>query len=128
MDSPFVNCIVNDSLLASDSGKVSLLTLLDLSAAFDTIDHSILLTRLEYTFGIHNTALAWFKSYLYDRFQTVSVNNMQFDPVKLSCGVPQGSVLGPVLFTLYATRLASIINRHNPVSYTHLTLPTNHRV
>ena len=50
--------IVNDSLLASNSGKFSLLTLLDLSAAFDTIDHTILLTRLEYTFGIHSTAFA----------------------------------------------------------------------
>ena len=67
--------IVNDSLLASNSGKVSLLTLLDLSAAFDTIDHTILLTRLGYTFRIHSTVLAWFKSYLYDRFQKVSVNN-----------------------------------------------------
>ena len=105
--------IVNDSLLAADSGKVSLLTLLDLSAAFDTIDHPILLTRLEHTFGIHNTAFARFKSYLYDRFQTVSVNNMQSDPVNLSCGIPQGSILGPVLFTLYTTPLASIINRHN---------------
>ena len=72
---------VNDSLLASDSGKVSLLTLLDLSAAFDAIDHTILLTSLEYTFGIHGTALAWFKSYLYDRFQKVFVNNMHSDPV-----------------------------------------------
>ena len=104
---------VNDSLLASDSGKVSLLTLLDLSAAFDAIDHTILLTSLEYTFGIHGTALAWFKSYLYDRFQKVFVNNMHSDPVKLSCGVPQGSVLGPVLFTLYTNPLASIINRRN---------------
>ena len=104
---------VNDSLLAADSGKVSLLTLLDLSAAFDTTDYPILLTRLEYTLGIHNTALNWFKSGLYDRFQTVSVNNMQSDPVKLSCGVPQGSVLGPVFFTLYTTPLASITNHHN---------------
>ena len=68
---------------------------------------------LEYTVGIHSTALAWFKSYVYDRFQKVFVNNMQSDPVKRSCGVPQGSVLGPVLFTLYTTPLASIINRHN---------------
>ena len=87
-----------------------ILTLLDTSAAFDTINHTILLTRLEYTFGVHSTALAWFKSYLYDRFHKVSVNNMQSDPVKLSCRVPQSSVLGPVLFTLYTTPLASIIN------------------
>ena len=104
---------VNDSLLASDSGKVSLLTLLDLSATFDTNDPTILLTRLEYTFGIHSTVLAWFKSCLYDRFQKVYVNNMHSDPGKLSCGVPQGSVLGPVLFTLYTNPLASIINHHN---------------
>ena len=68
---------------------------------------------LEYTFGIHSTDLAWFKSYLYDRFQKVTVSNMQSDPIKLSCGVPQGSVLGPVLFTFYTTPLTSIINRHN---------------
>ena len=87
--------------------KKSLLTLLDLSTAFDAIDHSIVVTRLEYTFGI------WFKSHLYDWFQTVSVNNRQSEPVKLSYGVPQGSVLGPVLFTLYTPPLASIISRHN---------------
>ena len=56
---------------------------------------------------------AWFKSYLYDRFQTVSVNNIQSNPVKPSYGVPQGSVLGPVLFILYTSPLASIINRHD---------------
>ena len=90
-----------------------LLILLDLSAPFDTIDHTILLTRLEYTFGIHSTALAWFKSYLYDRFQKVSANNMRSDPVKLSCGISKGSVLGPVLFYLYTTPLASTITRPN---------------
>ena len=81
--------IVNDSLLSSDSKKVSFVTLLELSAAFDTIDHTILLTHLEYMFGIHNTALAWFKSYLYSWFKSVSHT--------------QGSVLVPVLFTLYTT-------------------------
>ena len=93
--------------------KKSLLTLLDLSTAFDAIDHSIVVTRLEYTFAICNAALAWFKSHLYDLFQTMSVNSRQSEPVKLSCGIPQGSVLGPVLFTFYATPLAFIISRHN---------------
>jgi len=99
-------------LLASDAGKISLLTLLDLSAAFDTIDHSILLSRLQNTFGINGTALTWFTSYLTDRFQKVIVNKIQSKPVKMECGVPQGPVLGPVLFTLYTAPLSHIINNH----------------
>lgn len=75
---------VNDLLLASDSGNVWLFTLLDLFAAFDTTDHPIHLIHLEYTFGIYSIAFAWFKSYLYDWFQTVSFNNTQFDPVNSS--------------------------------------------
>jgi len=105
--------IVNSLLLASDSGQVSLLTLLDLSAAFDTIDHSILLYRLSNTYGIRNTALSWFESYLTNRFQSVSINDIQSDPVQLTYGVPQGSVLGPVLFTLYTSPLSNIINQHH---------------
>ena len=84
--------IVNELLLAFDSGKISLLTLLDLPGVFDTIDHSILLSHLEHTFGTQNTALSWFRSYLSDRFQTVSVYDTKSWPVKLACGVPQGSV------------------------------------
>ena len=105
--------ILHDLLLATDSGQVSLLTLLDLSAAFDTIDHSILLSRLHDSFGISNIALTWFKSYLSGRKQTVSVNGILSSPTSLDCGVPQGSVLGPVLFSLYTTPLADIIRRHN---------------
>jgi hypothetical protein len=104
--------ILDDLLTQTDSGQLSLLTLLDLSAAFDTIDHSILLKRLENTFGITNSALSWFQSYLSERFQQVSVNNTLSDPVLLSCGVPQGSVLGPVLFTLYTSPLSHIIQKH----------------
>ena len=66
--------VTNDLLLASDSGLVSVLVLLDLSAAFDTIDHNILLQRLEHVIGIKGTALGWVKSYLSDRFQFVLVN------------------------------------------------------
>jgi len=105
--------IVNDLLLATDAGQISLLTLLDLSAAFDTIDHSILLSRLEHSFGIKGSALSWFSSYLSDRFQSVMVNGCQSEQVRLSCGVPQGSVLGPVLFTLYTSPLANIISQHS---------------
>ena len=65
-------CVLNDLLTASDSGSISILTLLDLSAAFDTIDHSFLLTRLESTFGIRDLALSFFRSYLQDRTQVVT--------------------------------------------------------
>ena len=105
--------ILNDLLLATDSGKVSLLTLLDLSSAFDTIDHTILLKRLHHTFGISDVALSWFTSYLSDRKQTVLINNTHSKPTLLTCGVPQGSVLGPVLFTLYTSPLSSIIKSHS---------------
>ena len=108
--------VVNDLLSALDGGKITVLTLLDLSAAFDTIDHDILLPRLQHVFGIHDTALLWFKSYLVNRTQIVSANGKHSSPVDLCCGVPQGSVLGPVLFILYTQPLSSVID-HHPVSH-----------
>ena len=104
--------IHNDVLIAMDKGRVTALTLLDLSAAFDTIDHDILLNRLENWFGITGTALQWLKSYLSDRFQQVKLNNSLSSKAPLSFGVPQGSVLGPLLFTMYTSPLSSIIDRH----------------
>ena len=92
--------IVNDLLQASDRGCVSVLSLLDLSAAFDTTDHNILITRLRSTFGCSGTALEWFMSYLSCRTQSVFVGH-ESTPSVLKCGVPQGSVLGPLLFSLY---------------------------
>ena len=104
---------VPDGLLTkSDEKLVSLVTLLDLSAAFDTLDHSVLLQRLETTFGIHNVALAWFKSYLTERYQSVIIDGKLSSPSLLECGVPQGSVLGPVLFTLYSQPLSDVLSRH----------------
>lgn len=104
--------VTNDLLLASDSGLVSVLVLLDLSAAFDTIDHNVLLQRLEHVIGIKGTALGWFKSYLSDRFQFVLVNEESSSHTRVSHGVPQGSVLGPILFTLYMFPLGNIIRQH----------------
>ncbi|KAL0147478.1 hypothetical protein M9458_050590 [Cirrhinus mrigala] len=85
--------ITNDLLLASDQGCISLLVLLDLSAAFDTIDHDILIDRLQNYAGIQGQALKWFRSYLSDRYHFVYLNgeSSQLSPVKY--GVPQGSVL-----------------------------------
>ena len=105
--------VVNDLLTAPDNGKICILTLLDLSAAFDTIDHNILLHRLEHTFGISDSALSWFRSYLSDRTQIVTVNGLRSDETLLSLGVPQGSVLGPaVLFVLYTQPLFKLIKKH----------------
>ena len=98
-------------MLALDDGKVSVSTLLDLSAAFDTIDHNILLHRLKHAFGITGTALSWIRSYLSDRDQTVVVNGLKSEPFRLLYGVPQGSVLGPILFVLNAKPLDDIFDR-----------------
>ena len=104
--------VTNDLLLAADNGLVTILVLLDLSAAFDTIDHNILLHRLEVDVGITGSALCWFKSYLSDRHQFVNVNGQSSDSIKVNYGVPQGSVLGPILFSLYMLPLGNIIRKH----------------
>ncbi|XP_017330014.2 heterogeneous nuclear ribonucleoprotein A0a isoform X1 [Ictalurus punctatus] len=102
--------VVND-LLTYDQGCVSLLVLLDLSAAFDTIDHTILLDRLQ-NVGIKGTVLSWLRSYLTDRYQFVDVNGDFSMRTEVTFGVPQGSVLGPLLFTLYMLPLGQIIRKH----------------
>ncbi len=83
--------MTNDLLLSSDRGCISLLVLLDLSAAFDTIDHNVLLNRLENFVGISGSALAWFKSYLSDRHQFVAVNEEVSYRSQVQYGVPHFS-------------------------------------
>ncbi len=100
---------IHDILRTIDIGECVFLVLLDLSAAFDTVAHQILLDRLRTRFGIVDDALQWLKSYLQDRTQAVVISGASSSPVPLTCGVPQGSVLGPDLFTNYSSPIASII-------------------
>ena len=105
--------IINDLLTSADKRLVSILVLLDLSAAFNTIDHTILLQRLEHLVGIKGIALSWFKSYFSEQSQFVNINDKPSKYAKVSHGVPQGSVLGPILFSLYMLPLGHIIRKHS---------------
>ena len=90
-----------------DRGLVSGILFVDFKKAFDTVDHQLLLTKLEYI-GIRGHALEWFKSYLESRFQIVFTNGVLSDKAILRCGVPQGSILGPLLFLIYTNDLITI--------------------
>ena len=103
---------MNDILLNMNNQCVTLLILLNLSAAFDTVNHDTMLCRLEYLFGIQGKAFSWFASYLSGRTQWIMINESLSKPFKLECSVPQGSYLGPLLFTLYTSELFEIIKYH----------------
>ena len=109
-------CRIYDDLVANTCrGKPSILALLDLSAAFDTVDHQLLLGDLS-DCGIEGTALSLLRSYLENREQSVIVGESCSEPITFQCGVPQGSVLGPTLFTVYMGTLIFLLEAHG-VSY-----------
>jgi hypothetical protein len=95
-----------------DQGRLVALVLLDLSAAFDTVDHCVLINHLK-QLGFDGSVLQFFMSYLSDRTQCVKIQNVSSTPSELVFGVPQGSVLGPILFSLYTSLLGEIIRKHN---------------
>ena len=102
---------VTDNLLFNIDNRLAfIVAFLDLSAVFDTLDHQILLKRLSITYRIHAKALQWFSSYLSDRQQSVTFESISSKSVPLQSGVPQGSVLGPNLFTLYTQPLSNNIS------------------
>ena len=101
--------VQNDILLALDAGSSDILLMLDLSAAFDTIDHDILLSRLCNVYDITGDALDWFRSYLTGSIQRVVIDDAVSVDQELGVGVPQGSVLGPKLFCMYTKPISDII-------------------
>ena len=106
--------VQNDILMNMNCKHVTLLVLLDLSAAFDTVDHNIMLALLKSRIGINGTTLNWLTSYLDNRLQQVSLNGFTSDSFKLPYGVPQGSCLEPLLFTIYSSKLFEVIEYHLP--------------
>ena len=120
--------ITNDLLIAADSGHISILMLLDLSTAFDTISHTILLTRLSDYLGLTGTALSWFQSYLTNRKQFVTIGDFSSTPAPVNQGVPQGSVLGPLsgLPSKILDRLQYVQNSAVGGPHLHQALATHH--
>ena len=108
--------ITNDIITSIDRGQCTILASLDLSAAFDTVDHDIFLKRLQSVYGICGTALSWFKTFLQNRQYKVCINSSFSQQHTLKYGVTQGSVLGARMYTMYTEPMRTIIEEHN-ISY-----------
>ena len=102
--------VVDQTLIGFEKNTATVVILLDMSAAFDTVDLKKLLNILEHRIGLKGTALKWFRSFLFDREQKVQINGFTSELLATLFGVPQGSVLGPILFNIYVSSLSNVIN------------------
>ena len=107
--------VSNDILVSLDKKHITIITLIDLSSAFDTLNHELITHRLR-QLGIKDTALKWFISFLTDRTFTVKINNTSSKSAAIKYGVPQGSVLGPIIFNICIDNISRIIKKH-PIKY-----------
>ena len=103
----------DDILSELDQGRATLLVMIEISAAFDVVQHQRLLNRHREYYGIIDKALDWMESYLKDRKQTVVIDSAQSDTLNSESGFPQGSVLGGKKYDMYSTPLANVTNAHD---------------
>ena len=108
--------LVDKTTKSLENGEFVTGILLDFSKAFDTVNHDILLQKLHH-YGIQDTALMWFKSYLGCHYQYVTYNSTESSNKVIKCGVPQGSILGPLLFLVYIIDLANVCKYSMPLLF-----------
>jgi len=104
--------VLSDALSAADGQRVTLMGLLDLTAAFDCVDHSLLLKQLQLEFGFAGTVFGWLTSFVTGRTQHVAFDGYMSATTSVDFGVPQGSILGPLLFVLYTAQLSQVVAAH----------------
>jgi len=105
--------VVNDIQRAAGNGQCTALLALDTSSAFDAVDHATLTDRARAVFGIHDVALDWLRSFVTERTQQIAVGSEKSAVFPCASGIPQGSVLGPILFGMYVSPIGDVISQHN---------------